>query len=278
MKTVYHYLYMPEIPFTPHAVRRAANEFKNLYQDFMKLGREEPIPEEIATAIIQQEGLETVGIGNFRVIVPHPIDPEHKVVGIDYKTNMNPELAKRFYFSHQILHALFPQNFPEIYASHATIYDQESREMIRESSTVRERIIPATPAVEPSYPQSTRKRAMRAFRGRFRHNNRITAPFSDAMRVCNELGIRFNKDKRNSNTQKNFDFDPKNANNFIVGRDGGEYYIEPISIDTTHPLNSERITNYMRGHQYSDPDIQRVQRGIQKLTAITQQPQSPFRR
>ena len=71
---------------------------------------------------------------------------------------------------------------------------------------------------------------------------KIKYPIKEALRKCRKIGL-------------NFEIDDSHPHNIMVGEDGGEYYIEPVNIDVTTPLDIARIERYMRGKGYPEETI-----------------------
>ena len=88
----------------------------------------------------------------------------------------------------------------------------------------------------------------------------IKYPFPKVEKTLQEMGLHFG-------------FSKENRQNFMIGTDGGEYYL-----DATHPfvewwihanLDTEEIGQYMQEKGYSERDIRIVQNSIGRLLELT---------
>lgn len=181
----------------------------------------------------KEHGIDFVGSGNFSFVTTSPRDPE-KVIAINYTTEEGTpaEFAKLQYYAQNIFHTLFPHNFPKW---HLVVLEptQETKDD-RLSGTVRQRIRGTTlgnkEAAEVKYPFST-----------------VFDFFQDY--------------------KLPFLFDPRVAN-FMVGNDGGEYYVDEPLYFYPEDIDAKKILQYMQDNNYPNKDIHYVDHAIKRMTEI----------
>lgn len=150
------------------------------------------------------------------------------VVAFTYK-DMDIIKAKTIYHLHGIFSTLFPYNFPRFYASFGGEY----------SRTVRQRITAqkksGTPYASPI----------------------IQFPFSKVENTAVwQLGLPYSS------------FIDAAPFNFIVGADGGEYYLDTIDTAVIKYLVHQKITDYMDQNGFSQEDKEKVRHGFMRLANL----------
>ncbi|HSA83318.1 MAG TPA: hypothetical protein VLF20_00345 [Patescibacteria group bacterium] len=178
---------------------------------------------------IRKDGMEYLGDGAGRLVIADPRRPDKALAFSKSYMPFTSDQAKRVYYFYSILNTVFPHNFPHVYSATGA----ESAETVPFfRGTVRERIV-----AKRTYP------LLRRFQIRY--------PFSQVERICKKLDIPLYTDRH--------------SKNFIVGKDGGEYYVDMTSPPQADRLNA--LVAYM-GDKFSQTDVQKVQRQINRLRIL----------
>lgn len=175
-------------------------------------------------------GYEILGDGVTNIVVVDPRRPD-KAIAVPTLSPMTPEMAKEWFYLHNIFNTVFPHNFPHIYLATGTGYEESSLH----NGTIRQKII---------------EKATRPLIRRFQ----IRYPFSHVKRICKKLGVPLNFDD--------------GRDNFMVGIDGGEYYVDRLSIPFLPSEKLRPFIPYMERKHYPKENIQRVQRYLNRLDQI----------
>jgi hypothetical protein len=89
----------------------------------------------------------------------------------------------------------------------------------------------------------------------------IKFPFSQILSVCKEIGIDLHIDK--------------NSKNFIIGNDGGEYYVDTINFDRAKITDPDRVILYMSANNFSSDDIEAVKKSLLRINTIAENFNAP---
>jgi hypothetical protein len=154
-------------------------------QELLQKARLEQFPLQGIPSLARKSGEVEISYGGENAVLAYPGKPD-RVVAISYD-HLTPEDAKRWYYLQSFYSTVFPYNFPCIYGAFSG-YSVSSRGSI--PGTVRTRIRPAGPKVQVKF------------------------PFSDVIRICQELDIPLS-------------YDP-HPTNFSRAQDGGEYYVDRV--------------------------------------------------
>lgn len=177
-----------------------------------------------------------IGVGRESVVVAIP-GSDKKILAFSFK-KLDPFRAKEMYYLQKIFSTLFPHNFPKVYASFS-----EDEKKKRVSGTVREYVRPLMSKYGIVETIVTSEKG-----------KKIKYPFSHALRILNNLGIPLNIDAK--------------SDNFVVGDDGGEYYVEPVKRFQPFLWQSgkrESILRFMEYYGYSSRDMRVVSHSIDRL-------------
>jgi len=179
---------------------------------------------------LEKRGLEFLGQGAECIVTS--VDGEKKIVAahIRYGAELEPRHAKQAFYLQRILETLFPHNFPHCYAAFGK---KEEGSVPHASGTIRERVHKGT-----------------GIRGWY-HRQRPKYPFSKVEEEVENMGVSVG-----------IDFFKKN---FIVGADGGEYYVDTLDNFEPKEWNIEKIMAYMDGRHYSEEAKYVVRNSIDRL-------------
>lgn len=87
------------------------------------------------------------------------------------------------------------------------------------------------------------------------HSNPLVKfSFEQILSVCKEIGINLHIDR--------------NSKNFIIGNDGGEYYVDTINFDRAKITDPERVISYMTANDFSNEDIEVVTKSMSRINVI----------
>ncbi len=173
---------------------------------------------EAVPRIAERHGIEVIGRGAERVVLPYPNDPS-KVIAIDYGLT-TPAIARLTYYSHRFFHHLFPQHFPRVYA----IFGSEFEDWDKPSGSIRHRIYPGEPVAKEQI---------------------INGPFRGLSRTCIDLGIFLKLDYNRGNFMNGTD------GNFY-------YLEVMHSGNMPFERDRSRIEDYMAKNSYGDTQSRHV--------------------
>jgi len=160
--------------------------------------------------LVERFGAEYIGAGCDCVVIGTKDKPE-KVVAINYR-DLSPELAKQIFYRQRILSTLFPHNFPHFYAS---IAGKDNY-----GGTVRQRIN------GNSLGKIEGKGIISDPEGKVKY------PFEKVIEVCRQIGIPLSVDTQDDK-------------NFVLGEDGGVYYLDSPEEAFPGKWDEVKITEYM---------------------------------
>lgn len=187
--------------------------------------------------LVESFGAEYIGAGCDCVVISTKDKPE-KVVAINYR-DLNPEIAKQIFYRQRILSTLFPHNFPHFYAS---IAGKDSY-----GGTVRQRINGA------SLDEIEEKGIISDPEGKVKY------PFGKVIEVCRQIGIPLSVDTQDDK-------------NFVLGEDGGVYYLDSPEEAFPGKWDEVKITEYMKNAQnenggvmYDENDRIIVEKSIKRI-------------
>lgn len=151
------------------------------------------------------------------------------VVAIDYQDIESSQKAKELFYTHRILSTLFPHNFPKFFTSYGASPKAEM------SGTIRQRINEAKNI----------------------RDGDIKYPFTKVDEAINEMG------------GMPVQIDIWSSKNFMVGTDGGEYYVDKARLTEDPVWETANILSYMEKNNYSATDQRIVVRSIARLDDMT---------
>jgi hypothetical protein len=159
---------------------------------------------------------------------------------------MKPNEAKTLYYSQRILQTLFPHNFPHIYAAFGSWAQTKSGDDI--SGTIREYI-------EGPH----RNRRIWQAEDNLKHIDKYSEfPFSQAWECIQELELPYQPPDTG-------------GNNFIIGSDGGTYYVDVLQLKWSRRWNIPQLLECMRNSDFCDSQIAIVINSIYRLHAMNPQ-------
>lgn len=185
--------------------------------------RKKPNARRYIYSIAEQNDMTVVGYGAEKYVVEFPNDPS-KIASADIKPK-TPELAKAIFYTHRVYSKLWPYNFPKPSAVTG------STESSLPSMMINNRIFRDNFHISNLFD----RRFITLHKGA--HLFQVKYPFSSVERDCRKFDIPLV-------------IDDSIKENFIVGRDGGEYYIDTIlnyKADLDLPVDS--FINYMESRR-----------------------------
>lgn len=206
---------------------------------------------------------EMLGSGEESIVVPDPSGTRDTIaVAFAYRDKeMAPERAKGIFYLQRIFSTLFPHNFPHFYfAAGRPERPRREKDAAAPTGTIRQRIrglrhgqqgyfadIAGSPYVNPADLAGKEMRVA------------IHYPFEQVRQICSkEFGIEFRYDRSTCN--------------FILGSDGGEYYVDTIEPAAyTHAFSGKAIdavVSYMRKNEYDEKDIAAVRKSIDRFRQL----------
>lgn len=171
------------------------------------------------------------------VVIPKE-GSEDKVAAFTYK-DIEPYRAKEIFYLQRIFSTLFPHNFPHFYASFGKNPSPEIKSL---SGTIRQKIVNPVRAPEN------------------RHF------FNNVLEACRVLGIGLEGNERHDPMYDRND-DPK-FGNFMMGADGGVYYVDTLRMFDPNDFDTAKITEYMREHGHGETQITIVMESINRLAKL----------
>lgn len=227
---------------------------------------------------LQDKG-EVFEYGLEKFIIKHPGN-EKRLVGIAYdlkNENIPPYEEKRIYYSSKLLHALFPNNIPDIHMvsqieinSKKTLVDvREKVDEIERSSSVGEyddwlgdQRLPGGIGVFLLSPFFTDEEMERLYTTEDKPSHIVQFPFLKVLETLKSIGVEPH-------------FDSHNRDNIIQAKDGGEYYVDsivhhakPFHDTRLENINTEKLQEYLKAHTYSERDQERIFKYLQRIREI----------
>jgi len=180
-----------------------------------------------------------IGDGAEVVVVGYRDEPNSdKLVAFNYK-DVEAKKAKIIFYLHRFFSTLFPHNFPHFYKS--------AGKNPNDSSNVK----PEENDVSGTIRQEIKKREPSASESKY-----VPFSFQRVLFICNTLlGIHLKYDEE--------------LVNFIVGADGGEYYVDTLDNINFKNWDEDVIVQYMEENDYSSQDIGIVKRSLERLKTLT---------
>jgi len=149
------------------------------------------------------------------------------VFAVDYANKDSAEKNISRFYVNRLLNILFPHNFPKIYATF--VVPPNSNDIV--GGTVRQSVY-----------KSEDK------------NQIIAYPISEVEKVIKMLNLPI------------VGFDDGSQDNFILSDDGGEYYVDKLFFyGDGYSWNENRLKKYMQKNNFSEHDISRVHKIIDRL-------------
>lgn len=152
------------------------------------------------------------------------------VIATDFEDIENNLESKKIFYAHRIMSTLFPHNFPRFFTSYGSSAKAEK------SGTIRQRIY--------------------EMQGEIKDED-IKYPLDVVDEATTEMG------------ELPIKIDPWSSKNFIVGKDGGEYYVDKIRLDDKPVWHTDKILAYMEKNKYDPIDQRIVIRSIARLQELT---------
>ncbi|MEK7093228.1 MAG: hypothetical protein AAB927_01980 [Patescibacteria group bacterium] len=198
------------------------------------------------------------GSGIHCAVVSHPSN-EKKVFAIDYGFT-DIEAAKKIFLTQKILSTLFPHNFPRFHASaghvpglgHAPQMAGTIRQTIEGAHGGNDGYEPtvsfATDAVTPS---SSSKPTVTQPSNR---DEKIKYPFKDIVAPLQRFGMQYFLDTK--------------KDNFILTRDGAEYFVDILATTPLDEWDTGAIEEYMNEQKIDDGAKETVRDAIIRLRKL----------
>ncbi len=232
---------MPEFP--ERSVRNIAREAPR----YSNLESEEELKKQVEALNLKYRGF-----GAECVVVSVPGENE-RVFAINFG-KVHPIYARKIYYTQRILSTLFPHNFPRFHMASGTPENADGT-----SGTVRTAVEgqegnldgPYHPGYDWGHPKDKLQAMIAIVTGT---HPRIEHSFGAARRDLKRIGL-------------NIHFDPSPWN-FIVSKDGEEFYV-----DTPHPIgvatnDAYRIMTYMKAGGYTAEQRRAVAVSLERLKAL----------
>lgn len=237
---------MSSIELSPELLRASAAVAREIHSgDLDVVDRRYYPSERHVRNIAQKFDAELVGMGgDCFVLASHNPREDDRILSV-YYNSIREVTAKSLYHRQNILTTLLPHNFPRFYAALEIPADPEDK-MGTMWAIVRQRIR-----------GETRNKFLWENELNFSHRDKnSTYPFANAWETMMDLELPFIRP------------DP-GPGNFILGEDGGVYYVDvshlrPDAGDIE--WNTTAIVTYMEENNTSDREIRSVLRSIDRLT------------
>ncbi|MBI4250749.1 hypothetical protein HY622_04115 [Candidatus Uhrbacteria bacterium] len=186
-----------------------------------------------------------LGSGQECIVVRDPSGKRDTIaVAFNYRDKeMTPEKAKGIFYLQRIFSTLFPHNFPHFYfAAGKPEKSKREKDAIAPTGTIRQRIAKLKPG-EHGY----------------NADPIIRYPFDRVEEICRQqFHIYIDADVY--------------LENFIIGADGGEYYVDtlwPEEYEGKFTSNvTERIIHYMKTGHYTENEISVVKKSIARFREL----------
>ncbi|MBI2633240.1 MAG: hypothetical protein HYW78_02505 [Parcubacteria group bacterium] len=155
---------------------------------------------------------------------------KEKIIALP-STPLSPLEAKKSFYFQRIFSTLFPHNFPHFYAA----FGNHENKYGVSSGTVRKMI-----------------KGQQSLDGK----PKVQYPFKKVLDICSSLKIPLRFDHTDCN--------------FLIGKDGGEYYVDNLMYNAINGINGiapkkDAILAYMDKMKYSEIDKQIVKTSIERL-------------
>lgn len=202
---------------------------------------------------------EMIGAGGEYVVVPDPKGKRESIaVAFRYKDkDMFPLRAKSIFYLQRIFSTLFPHNFPHFYAAFGRPQAGTAEQTAAPTGQIRERIKGLRHGLGGYYADGDYASPFMGV-----PDPRVRHPFKKVLDTCEkEFGLELSYDKASSN--------------FLLGSDGGEYYVDVLEKWGFYELNHddvvERIIRYMKENHYDEKDIYIVQKSIERFRDLSKE-------
>lgn len=213
------------------------------------------VPKKVLLKIIERGDARFIDYGNECVVFQTGERKRSRmVVAINYRNPTTPEKAKKIFYLQRVLSTLFPHNFPRFYA--ATGKHPARKEEMAVTGTIREE--KRGKRIRPERIKDTEQERgiLRTLLGKG-----VKHPFGRVLQTCKELSLPVS-------------FDPADVN-YIIGKDGGVYYLDVPLSEYGGEWKIPKILQYMdrattsSGEPiYQKKDRQIVLRSIQRLAEL----------
>lgn len=200
--------------------------------------RKKPQARSYIYGIAEKHNMKIVGYGAEKYVVELPNDPS-KIASADFSPK-TPELVKAIYYTHRIYSKLWPYNFPKPCATAGSI------DKTMPSMTIKDRIFKD----KFNLNNLLERRLVTFHKGV--HIFQVKYPFSEVERDCRKFDIPLV-------------IDDSIKANFIVGRDGGEYYIDTIhNYNADIDLPVDNFIDYMESRNIAKSEQNKIVTEIQR--------------
>lgn len=243
-------------------------KFEQGYQKFVEQAAEARSKSEFGFSelkmLAEQNRLHRLGSGTEFAVFALP--QNEYVIAVSYiiegrNAHESSLIAKKRFYVSRVLSTLFPHNFPKIYTSFGQHPNPDVKNI---TGSVRQKIEGTSPH-EPNEPNEPKKNNLLTFlmvkAGLWpKVRSEVRFPFKKAEKtLAREIGIYVIGDTH--------------GENFILGKDGGEYYIDsPLSRPSSYPdtdtFDRDTIIGFMEKHDYSEHDIRRVSGALNRMDAL----------
>lgn len=216
---------MPEIPLKESPAMARAKRVLPYRDDFMgNIDADgSPFGDSEVQSVINEAGIIANGIEV--MVFPHPSNP-NRIEAISYG-DIDPDRAKMIYYTHKVLHTLFPYNFPRVHASFGSASEVKERKPKFNSGTVRQKVFP------------------------------------DSAKITTHSLKKAFKDLKNMGFIPLVEVFRGSAHNTIKSG-GNEYFIEMIKL-IIQDFNPEKVESFIQENNYSELDRAEIRRALGKM-------------
>lgn len=183
-----------------------------------------------------REGFKFVGTGVESVVVQYPRNKD-KLLALGLEQS-EASMQKRLFYLNRLMRVLFPHNFTKLFF----VSGKPDRSRVVGKQTKNNLTIQARERIKSSHSDW----AIHDF------YKSVLLPIQSG-----KLGVEF------------YNLDA-NADNLIIGLDGGQYLVDPINPEHVRRINVEKLEAYMRENKYSESDIDMALRSARRFIALSE--------
>lgn len=207
--------------------------------------RKKPHARKYLSDIAAKNNMTIVGFGAEKYVVECPDDPS-KVASVDFLPH-SPEFSKAIFYTHRIYSKLWPYNFPKPRAVNG------STDELMISMILNDRIYKSNFRIR----NLIDRRLFTYHKGA--HIFEVKYPFSAVKQNCRDFKIPLV-------------IDDSIKGNFIIGRDGGEYYVDTIhNFKADIDLPVENFINFMDSKNIEQGEQRAIISEIQRANYLYEQ-------
>ena len=191
-------------------------------------------------------------------------EKDEKIFAIHY-TQLDPVRAKKMFYEQKILSTFFPHNFPKFYGASGEL-DSEHQGI---SGTIRQKITGATGG-KVGYVPGDAVPQMSA--GTSRKHQELFAQLEQSIKISKHPSREIKYPSREAQIQlrslgmlEMVDVKPEN---FILGEDGGEYYVDTEILSPVTKWNMEAIRKYLEEHIQNNDEKETITRCIRNIKSF----------